>query len=80
LAQRDGSKFSQGEQAMLYLIAGAAGLLIGLLIAPKTGEETRERMKEQFTMYKDRLMRKETANGAGGDGEVATTGQADYLH
>jgi gas vesicle protein len=65
---------------MMYLIVGAAGLLIGLLLAPKTGEETRERVKERFNLYKDRLMRKETTDGAGGDGGVATTGQADYLH
>ena len=40
----------------------------------------RQRVKERFNLYKDRLMRKETTNGAGGDGGVATTGQADYLH
>jgi gas vesicle protein len=65
---------------MMPLIMGAAGLLIGLLIAPTTGEETRQRVKERFNEYKDRLMRKETTNGAGGDGGVTTTGQADYLH
>jgi gas vesicle protein len=62
---------------MIYLIVGAAGLLIGLLIAPRTGEESRERIKEQFTMYKDRFMRKETPNG---DEEIASTVQSDYLH
>jgi gas vesicle protein len=65
---------------MIYLVVGAAGLLIGLLIAPKTGEETRERVKERFNMYKDRFMRKATTNGAGGDEGVASTVQADYLH
>jgi gas vesicle protein len=65
---------------MMYLIVGAAGLLIGLLIAPKTGEETRERVKERFNLYKDRLMRKETTNGAGGDEGIASTVQSDYLH
>jgi gas vesicle protein len=65
---------------MIYLVVGAAGLLIGLLIAPKAGEETRERVKERFNMYKDRLMRKETTNGAGGDEGIASTVQADYLH
>jgi gas vesicle protein len=65
---------------MMYLIVGAAGLLIGLLLAPKTGEETRERVKERFNVYKDRLMRKESTNGAGGDEETASTTQADYLH
>ena len=65
---------------MIYLVVGAAGLLIGLLIAPKAGEETRERVKERFNMYKDRLMRKETTNGAGGDERIASTVQADYLH
>jgi gas vesicle protein len=65
---------------MMYLIVGAAGLLIGLLIAPKSGEETRERVKERFNVYKDRLMRKESTNGAGGDEGIASTVQADYLH
>jgi gas vesicle protein len=65
---------------MMYLIVGAAGLLIGLLLAPKTGEETRERVKERFNLYKDRLMRKETTNGAGGDEGTASATQADYLH
>jgi gas vesicle protein len=65
---------------MIYLVVGAAGLLIGLLIAPKAGEETRERVKERFNMYKDRLMRKETTNGADGDERIASTVQADYLH
>jgi gas vesicle protein len=65
---------------MMYLIVGAAGLLIGLLIAPKTGEETRERVKERFNLYKDRFMRKETTNSAGGDEGIASTVQSDYLH
>jgi gas vesicle protein len=65
---------------MQYLIVGAVGLLIGLLIASKSGEETRERVKERFNLYKDRLMRKETTNGAGGDEGIASTVQSDYLH
>ena len=62
---------------MIYLIVGAAGLLIGLLVAPRTGEESREMIKEQFNMYKDRFMRKETTNG---DEGIASTVQSDYLH
>jgi gas vesicle protein len=62
---------------MIYLIVGAAGLLIGLLIAPRIGQESREMIKEQFTMYKDRFMRKETPNG---DERIASTVQSDYLH
>lgn len=65
---------------MVYLVVGAAGLLIGLLIAPKAGQETRERVKERFNVYKDRFMRKETTNGAGGDEGIASTVQSDYLH
>ena len=65
---------------MIYLFVAAAGLIGGLLLAPKSGEEIRERVKERFNLYKDRFTRKETTNGAGGDEGIASTVQSDYLH
>jgi gas vesicle protein len=65
---------------MMYLVVGAAGLLISLLITPKAGQETREKVKERFNVYKNRFMRKETPNGTGGDEGIASTVQSDYLH
>ena len=33
---------------MIYLFVAAAGLIAGLLLASKPGEETRQMVKEQF--------------------------------
>ena len=66
---------------MNYLFVAVAGLIAGLLLAPKTGEESRGMVKERFSSLRDTLMRKETING-GGSGEegLESTGRADYLH
>jgi gas vesicle protein len=66
---------------MIYLFVAAAGLITGLLLAPKPGEETRQRVKERFNSLRDALMKKESTNG-GGSGEegLESTGRADYLH
>jgi gas vesicle protein len=66
---------------MNTLLAAAAGLIAGLLLAPKTGKENREMFKERFSSLRDSLVRKETTNG-GGSGEegLESTGRADYLH
>jgi gas vesicle protein len=65
---------------MNVILVAAAGLIAGLFLAPKTGKENRERVKEQFNMYKDRLMRKGTTNGSGTEEGIESTGRADYLH
>jgi gas vesicle protein len=66
---------------MIYLFVGVAGLIAGLLLAPKTGEETREVVKERFSSLRDALMRKGSTNGGGlGEEGLESTGRADYLH
>ncbi|HEX2244657.1 MAG TPA: YtxH domain-containing protein [Gammaproteobacteria bacterium] len=66
---------------MNTLLVAAAGLIAGLLLAPKTGKENREMLKERFSSIRETLMREETTNG-GGSGEegLESTGRADYLH
>jgi gas vesicle protein len=66
---------------MNYFFAAAAGLVAGLLLAPKPGEETRGMVKERFSSLRDRLMRKGSTNGGGmGEESLESTGRADYLH
>jgi gas vesicle protein len=64
---------------MNALLVAAAGLIAGLLLAPKTWGENREMLKEWFSSLRDTLMRKESTNG-GGSGEegLESTARADY--
>jgi gas vesicle protein len=64
----------------IFLVA-AAGLIAGLLLAPRTGKENREMLKERFSSLRGTLMRKESPNGEGsGEEGLESTGRADYLH
>jgi hypothetical protein len=75
------SEFYGGEGKMLYLFVAAAGLIAGLLLAPKPGEETRGMVKERFNSLRDKMMGKESTNGTGLEEEdLESTGRADYLH
>jgi gas vesicle protein len=66
---------------MNTLLVAAVGLIAGLLLAPRTGKENRELLKERFSSLRETLMRKESTNGEGSGGEgPETTGGADYLH
>jgi gas vesicle protein len=66
---------------MNTLLVAAAGLIAGLLLAPKTGKENREMFKERFSSLRDTLMRKGSTNGGGlGEEGLESTGRADYLH
>jgi gas vesicle protein len=66
---------------MNTLLVAAAGLIAGLLLAPRTGKENREMLKERFSSLRETLMRKESTNGEGSGGEgPESTGSADYLH
>ena len=66
---------------MNTLLAAAAGLIAGLLLAPETGKENREMFKERFSSLRDTLMRKESTNGGGSEEEgLESTARADYLH
>jgi gas vesicle protein len=66
---------------MNTLLVAAAGLIAGLLLAPRTGKENRELLKERFSSLRETLMRKESPNGEGsGEEGLESTGRADYLH
>jgi gas vesicle protein len=66
---------------MTYLFVAVAGLIAGLLLAPKPGEEARGMVKERFSSLRDRLMRKGSTDGGGlGEEGLESTGRADYLH
>ena len=66
---------------MNTLLVAASGLIAGLLLAPRTGKENREMLKERFSSLRETLMRKESTNGEGSGGEgPESTGPADYLH
>jgi gas vesicle protein len=66
---------------MIYLFVAAAGLIAGLLLAPKPGEETCGMVKERFSSLRDKVMRKGSTNGGGlGEEGLESTGRADYLH
>ena len=66
---------------MSALLVAAAGLIAGLLLAPKTGKENREMLKERFSSLRETLMRRESPNGGGSREEgLESTGPADYLH
>ena len=66
---------------MNTLLVAAAGLIAGLLLAPRTGKENRELLKERLSSLRETLMRTESTNGEGSGGEgPETTGPADYLH
>jgi gas vesicle protein len=66
---------------MNTLLVAAAGLIAGLLLAPRTGKENREMLKERFSSLRETLMGKESTNGGGsGEEDPESTGPADYLH
>jgi gas vesicle protein len=66
---------------MIYLFVAAAGLIAGLLLAPKPGEETRGMVKERVSSLRDKMMRKGSTNGGGlGEEGLESTERADYLH
>jgi gas vesicle protein len=66
---------------MNALLVAAAGLIAGLLLAPRTGKESRELLKERFSSLRETMMREESTNGEGSRGEgPETTGPADYVH
>ena len=66
---------------MNTLLVAAAGLIAGLLLAPRTGKESRELLKERFSSLRETMMTTESTNdeGSRGDGPE-TTGPADYVH
>jgi gas vesicle protein len=66
---------------MIYLFVGVAGLIAGLLLAPKPGKESRGVVKERFSSVRDKVMRRGSANGAELEEEsLESAVRADYLH
>jgi len=67
---------------MNSLFVGAmAGLIAGLLLAPQTGKESREIVKERFNSFRDTLMKMRSHNGGGlEEGTLESATRADYLH
>jgi gas vesicle protein len=62
------------------LIGAVTGLVAGLLLAPQTGKESREIVKERFNSIRDRLMKIRSTNGEGSQESPESTTRADYLH
>jgi gas vesicle protein len=70
------------------LVGAMAGLIAGLLLAPQTGQRTREMFKERFSSFRDTSMGRESMKEGwtGGTNDGATekslegTVRADYLH
>ena len=46
-----------------FFVGAAAGLITGLLLAPKTGEESRRMVKERFSSLRDNAMRRARTDG-----------------
>ena len=66
---------------MIYLFAGVAGLIAGLLLTPKPGKESRGMVKERFSSVRDKVMRRGSTNGAELEKEgLESAVRADYLH
>ena len=72
---------SGGFFSSMFFVGTAAGLIAGLLLAPKPGEESRGMLKERFSSVSDKVMRRESTNGAGlEEGSLENAVRADYLH
>jgi gas vesicle protein len=72
---------SSGLFSSMFFVGAAAGLIAGLLLAPKLGEESRGMVKERFSLLRDKVMRRESTNGVGlEEGSLESAVRADYLH
>jgi gas vesicle protein len=65
----------------MFFVGAAAGLVAGLLLAPKPGEESRGMVKERFSSLREKVMRRGSTNSAGVEEEsLESVARADYLH
>jgi gas vesicle protein len=65
----------------MFFVGAVTGLITGLLLAPKPGEESRGMIKERFSSVRDKVMRRGSTNGAGLEEEsLESAVRADYLH
>jgi hypothetical protein len=72
---------SGGLFSNMFFVGTAAGLIAGLLLAPKPGKESRGMVKERFSSVRDKVMRRGSTNGAVSEEEsLESAVRADYLH
>jgi gas vesicle protein len=65
----------------MFFVGAAAGLIAGLLLAPKPGKESRGMVKERFSSVSDKVMRRGSTNGPVSEKESLESAlRADYLH
>ena len=78
---KDKVSSSGGLFSSIFFVGAAVGLFTGLLLAPKPGEESRGMVKDRFSLLRDKVMRRESINGAGlEEGSLESVVSADYLH
>ena len=78
---KDKVSSSGGLFSSMFFVGAAAGLFAGLLLAPKPGEESRGMVKDRFSLLRNRVMRRESIDGAGlEEGSLESAVRADYLH
>jgi gas vesicle protein len=78
---KDNAGSSSGFFSSMFFVGAAAGLIAGLLLAPKPGEESRGMVKKRFSSLRDKVIRRGSTNGAGLEEEsLESAVRADYLH
>jgi gas vesicle protein len=78
---KDKVSSSGGLFSSMFFVGAAVGLFAGLLLAPKPGEESQGMVKDRFSLLRNKVMRRESINGAGSEeGSVESAVRADYLH
>ena len=78
---KDNQGSSGGFFSSMFFVGAAAGLIAGLLLAPKSWEESRGMVKERFSLLRDKVIRRGSTNGAGIEEEsLESAVRADYLH
>jgi gas vesicle protein len=72
---------SGGLFSSMFFVGAAAGLIAGLVLAPKPGKESRGMIKERFSSVRDKVTKRESTNGAGLEEESLESAlRADYVH
>jgi gas vesicle protein len=79
------TKSNQGSSGSffnnMFFVGATAGLIAGLLLAPKPGKESRGMVKERFSSVRDKVMRRGSSNSAVSEKEsLESAVRADYLH
>jgi gas vesicle protein len=70
-----------GFFSTMFFAGVATGLIAGLLLAPKTGKESRGMLTERFGSIRDEVTRRGSTNGGELQEESLESAlRADYLH